>query len=191
MLNTLLAPLRTEAAHRGLTVLAEAIWPESDEDTLPMVAGFISSSFSPLAAEVGERCLRRGYGERPLPPEQGERVAVVLMSPLGDLAAARHVARTVAAGERVGPLLFFESVPHAVGGHLAARWGLAGPMVSLSSATAGLDVAALLFGDGDADYALVLLIEQDPDGADRAAAVLVTRVSPVTAEAPPTAEAAA
>ena len=35
-------------------------------------------------------------------------------------------------GDRVGPLLFFQSVPNAVAGHVAARWGLTGPVVCLS-----------------------------------------------------------
>jgi hypothetical protein len=174
MLNSAVTPLTALARRGDLAVRATAAWPESDEDSLSPLAGFIESTFSPLVAEVAERCLRRGYGPPPLDAGLGERVAIVVMSPLGDVVSATRVARAVDLGDRVGPLLFFQSVPHAVAGHVAARWGLGGPIVALSSATAGLDVAALLIDDGDADAALVILAEQRRTGDDRAAAVLVT-----------------
>jgi acyl-CoA synthetase (NDP forming) len=76
----------------------------------------------------------------------------------------------------VSPLQFFQSVPNAVAGYLAARWQLTGPVVCVSEAQAGLDVAALLIDDADADEALVVRIDlavTDGD-QDRAAAILVT-----------------
>ncbi|MFF1797620.1 beta-ketoacyl synthase N-terminal-like domain-containing protein, partial [Kitasatospora sp. NPDC058263] len=85
---------------------------------------------------------------------------------------------------RVPPLLFFQSNPNAVLGHIAARWGLTGPVVSISPADSvpglvpqdALDLAALLLADGDADQVLVIAAEQaaSAGGTDRAAAVLVT-----------------
>jgi hypothetical protein len=174
--HTGVAELSRRAAAAGLAVRAAAGWPESTVDVEPpAVPGFIVSSFSPLVAEVAQRCLSRAYGGPPADPRRGGRTAIVLMSPLGDVASAVHVARAVDAGNRVGPLMFFQSVPNAVAGYVAARWQLAGPVVCLSCGPDGLDVAALLVDDGDADEALVVLVEQAPveGGPDRAAAVLI------------------
>jgi 3-oxoacyl-(acyl-carrier-protein) synthase len=158
----------------GLTVLASS----TVDDEPPPLAGFIVSSFSPLVAEAAERCLRAFHGEPPVVPARGARTALVIASPTGDVASAVHVAASVDAGTRVGPLLFFQSVPNAVAGYVAARWGLAGPVVCVSPAgdpmAEGLDVAVLLMDDGDADEALVVVVEQGGAGTrDRAAAVLV------------------
>jgi hypothetical protein len=160
----------------GLRVRARAGWPERADDTTTPVAGFIESSFSPLVAEVAERCLRLAFGQPPVDPRRGERIAIVLLSRLGDVASAVRVARTVDSGGRVSPLQFFQSVPNSVAGHIAARWGLAGPLVCLGSDVDGLSVAALLIEDGDADEALVIRAEQATvDGRpDSAEALLVT-----------------
>jgi hypothetical protein len=74
-----------------------------------------------------------------------------------------------------------------VAGHLAARWHLTGPVVCVSGTTAGLDVAALLIDDADADEALVVRVDLEvTDGdRDRAAAILVT--GPAGRERPETA----
>jgi 3-oxoacyl-(acyl-carrier-protein) synthase len=158
----------------GLTVLASS----TVDGEPPALAGFVVSSFSPLVAEAAERCLRAYHGEPPVEPARGARTALVIASPTGDVTSAVHVARCVDSGSRVGPLLFFQSVPNAVAGHVAARWGLAGPVVCVSPAgdpmDEGLDVAALLMDDGDAGEALVVAVEQGGAGTgDRASAVLV------------------
>ena len=150
---------------RGRCVeLARARWPErGDPSTPPAIAGFVNSSFSPLVAATAERCLRRAAD--PLPAG----TAVVLVTGSGDVASAVQVARAVDAGTRVGPLLFFQSVPNAVAGHIAARHGLDGPVVCLSPAADpladGISAAELLFADGDAAAALVVCAEQAPDHA--------------------------
>jgi hypothetical protein len=113
------------------TVLAWARWPEPGDGDPPPVAGFVVSAFNPLVAAVADRCLRRRHGRRPAPARPGADTAVVLVSASGDRASAEHVGRVVAAGERPGPLLFFQSVPNSVVGHVAARWGLGGPVVCL------------------------------------------------------------
>jgi hypothetical protein len=160
---------------RQLTKISEGRWPEAPDDELPALPGFIASSFSPLVAEVAERCLRAHHGEPPVAPARGERTAIVLVSASGDAASAAQVARAVDTGARVGPLMFFQSVPNAVAGYIAARWGLGGPVVCLASPDGGLAAAALLIEDGDADEALVVFAEQatDPTGRDSAVAVLV------------------
>lgn len=69
-------------------VLARASWPEAQDDVEagpPRLPGFVVSSFSPLAAEAADRCLRRHYGEAPAPAQAREHTAVVVVSRLGDL----------------------------------------------------------------------------------------------------------
>jgi 3-oxoacyl-(acyl-carrier-protein) synthase len=147
--------------------------------------GFISSPFSPLVAEAAERCLRRRYGEPPASPERGDRTAVIIVSTSGDTATAANLADAVDSGRRVAPLLFFQAVPNAVAGHVAARWGLAGPVVCLAPAIPvseeddheGFAAARLLLRDGDADEALIILVETGVDPG-RAAALLCTRPPP-------------
>lgn len=148
----------------ALSVLAEARWPETlDDVTAPSLPGFVVSSFSALAAEVARRCL----SQRDLTAADRPVTAVVMVSALGDIASAVHVADAVDSGGRVGPLLFFQSVPNSVAGHVAARWQLTGPVVSVGALEAGLDIAALLIEDADADEALVIRVEQGcGDGAD-------------------------
>ena len=167
-----LEELHTAAAAAGLTVTASAFWPEADDggEVTPL-AGFIESTFSPLIAQVAVRALER----REQPPP-GRTTAIVIVTALGDVTSARRVAAAVDHGDRVFPLFFFQSVPNAIAGYLAARWHLTGPVVCVSAASAGLDVAALLIEDADADDALVVRVDLVTTGGDRdrAAAILVT-----------------
>jgi len=168
-----LAALHAAAAAAGLTVCASASWPQTDADgAVPALAGFIESNFSPLLAEVAARALR----SRPQPWPSGNVTAIVMVTSLGDVTSAVRVAAAVDAGKRVPPLLFFQSVPNAVAGYLAVRWHLTGPVVCVSGIRAGLDVAALLIEDADADDALVVCVDLAVTSADRdhAAAILVT-----------------
>jgi len=168
-----LAALHAAAAAAGLTVASSASWPETDADgEVTALAGFIESNFSPLLAEVAGRALRG----RDQPQAPGTVTAIVIVTALGDVTSAIRVATAVDAGQRVPPLQFFQSVPNAVAGYLAARWHLTGPVVCVSGTSAGLDVAALLIDDADADEALVVSVDlaaTDSD-VDRAAAILVT-----------------
>jgi hypothetical protein len=180
---------------RELAVVAEARWPDAgglpdagdptENRTVPPVPGFVLSSFNPLVAELAERCLRRSYGAPPVPPDFGQSLAMIVVSASGDTASARHVARAVDSGSRVGPLMFFQSVPNSIAGHVAARWGLGGPVVCLCPVgdpmAEGLAQAALLIQDGDATAALVVLVEQSGVDGQRAtaAAVFVDAVSPI------------
>ena len=178
-----LGPLLAAAADAGLAVRSAACWPEAaDDDEVPSLPGFIESAFSPLLAEVAARAL----GRRPEPAVPGAVTAIVIVTALGDVTSATRVAAAVDAGMRVSPLLFFQSVPNAVAGYLAARWDLTGPVVCVSGMSAGLGIAALLIDDADADDALVIRIDLGVagDGLDRGAALLVTRPDrndPVTA----------
>jgi 3-oxoacyl-(acyl-carrier-protein) synthase len=170
----------------GLTVVAEARWPESGHDhTAPPLPGFIVSSFSPIAAETAARCMKRrpatsgtaiAVDSATSAATTGEPVtAVLIASSLGDVESAIHVARAVDTAGRVGPLLFFQSVPNAVAGHIAARWHLTGPVVCVATLETALEAAALLIEDGDADEALVVHVERvvSEDVRDQARAVLL------------------
>jgi hypothetical protein len=148
-------PLTALAARAGLAVLAAAAWPEPGDEELPKLAGFVHSTFNPLVAATAGRCLQRRAEHPP-----AAVTAIVLVTSLGDVASAAHVAEAVDTGGRVGPLFFFQSVPNAVAGHVASRWRLTGPVVCLDSTDAGLTVARLLLADGDADEVLVILLEQ-------------------------------
>ncbi|MEU4607676.1 hypothetical protein AB0F43_32215 [Kribbella sp. NPDC023972] len=142
-----------------LVVLAEAHWPEANDDVAggpPSLPGFVLSAFNPLAAVVADRCLDR------LPAERSSRTGIVLVSE-GDRASAEHVRRSVAEGKRIGPLFFFQSVPNSVAGLIAAKWELRGPVVCVTDG--GLDEAALLIGDGDADHVLIVEIDADQASA--------------------------
>jgi 3-oxoacyl-(acyl-carrier-protein) synthase len=154
-----------------LAVLAEVGWPGGEEP--PALAGFVMSSFSPLVAELARRCLTERHGGAPVPADVGLRTAVLLVSSSGDAESAAHVAHAVDGGGRVGPLLFFQSVPNSVAGHVATRWGLGGPVLCLcptgDARAGGLAQARLLIDDGDADEVLVILVEQAGGGIEGAA----------------------
>ncbi|HZU55260.1 MAG TPA: hypothetical protein VFA06_05290 [Actinocrinis sp.] len=174
--------LADRARAAGLAVLAASAWPESPADaTPPALAGFVNSSFSPLAAEIARRCLdRRAHATTGMAEAASPRTAVIIASALGDLAGARQVAQAVDAGARVGPLLFFQCVPNAVAGHIAAQSGLVGPVVCLGEERSAFDVAGLLIEDADADEVLLIRVDQAAGAhdRDRAEAVLLAAGAP-------------
>jgi len=164
-----------------LTILARAEWPAGPDDTpetMPRIAGFVVSDFNPLVAEVAERCLRAHHGSAPADAKRGATTGVVLASRCGDTATHDEVHGALREGRRVMPLLFFQSNPNAVVGHVTARWGLAGPVVCTSPLgdplADGIAVAELLIEDDAATEVLVIAADlaQD-DGPDRAVALLV------------------
>lgn len=182
----------------GLRILSYARWPESEDDALPRIAGFVVSSFNPLVAEVADRCLDRRAESVPTDaPGAATRTALLLASVGGDRATAWAIADAVRTGQRVPPLLFYQSNPNAVLGHIAARRRLTGPVVSISPRTYepfegrqqharhgadGIPAEAFteadwLLRDGDADEVLLIAAEQGdgPEQPDRAEAVLVDR----------------
>ena len=134
-----------------LVVLATGKWPEPGDDAPAGVPGFVQSAFNPLAAAAAERCLQRA----------GEVTGVVgvVLETAGDRVSAAAVEQLVAAGKRVGPLFFFQSVPNSIAGWIAAKWDLRGPVVCVTDG--GLDEAAVLIGDGDADLVLIVRVQAD------------------------------
>lgn len=167
-----------EALPQDMAIVSRASWPERPGDTLTPIPAFVVSSFSPLVAEVADRCLRAYHGTPPAPPARGARTAIVLASRHGDVGTTAAVAQALAEGSRVPPLLFFQSNVNAVVGYVAARWGLAGPIVCTCPVgdliADGLECAALLLADGDASEALVIAADHGSAGeGDSATAVLV------------------
>ena len=193
-------PDALSVAAAGLQLLSFAYWPETPPEEPEPVAGFIDSSFNPLVAAVADRCLSRRYGRPPVPdPVLATRTAVLLASSGWDQTTANALAHAVQEGKRVPTLLFFQSNPNAILGHVAAKWGLGGPVVCVGAVPSDLtqdidqergpvamlaDVlaealteAALVIDDGDADEALVIVAEQGGTTVQRdsAVAVLVAR----------------
>ncbi|MFJ9518080.1 beta-ketoacyl synthase N-terminal-like domain-containing protein [Kitasatospora sp. NPDC101801] len=168
----------------ALRTLATATWPPPQGPAeLPPLPGFAASTFNPLVAAVAELCLTRHRD--PDRAGGGDRTGLLLASASGDRATALAIETAAASGRRMPPLLFFQSNPNAVLGHLAARWGLTGPVVAISPRHAAepgqipadaLELAALLLADGDADQVLVIAAEQAerPGSTDHGTAVLVT-----------------
>lgn len=186
VLDTAVPVAAAEAASAaGLRVLAAGEWPVGDADDLPGVAGFIVSSFNPLVVAAAGRALRTLHAEPPLPGALGADTAVIVVSAYGDAVSARAVAAAVDAGDRVGPLMFFQSVPNAVAGFVASQWGLTGPVVAISPADAtaalaeGAQVARLLVADGDAARALVVAVEQGTGADGRGDSALAVLLEPV------------
>lgn len=167
-------------------LLSRADWHAESGPELPGIAGFILSSFSPLAAYLAERCLRGFFGAPPVDPGRGTRIALVLASASGDIGTASAIAGALDAGRRMPPLLFYQSNPNAVAGHIAARWGLAGPVLATIVAGDALadatECATRLIEDGEADAALVIVANQERDGRDHGSAALLgpTAWQPVT-----------
>jgi hypothetical protein len=147
-----------------LTVLGRAEWPGPVPRELPTIAGFVLSSFSPLAAVLADDCLRGCFGDPPGPSERAADTAIVLASATGDIGTAAAVSQAVDAGRRVPPLLFYQGNPNAVAGHIAARWGLAGPVsctIPAGDALAdALTCGLALIGDGEATAALIISASQ-------------------------------
>jgi hypothetical protein len=166
-----------------LTVLSEYRWPEEPARELPVLPGYVLSSFSPLVAQAAEGCLGAYYADPSAAAASRERTAVLLLTTGNDVVSADHVRDKVASGRRVGPLFFFQIAPNSVVGQLTARWGLGGPVVSVSPTgdplADGMAEAELLLDDGDADEVLLILAEQAdpavPDSTDRAHALLMSR----------------
>lgn len=170
LVDHLLLPVPAGAGDDAAIVLARASWPATTDDTLPAIAGFTLSSFSPLVAEVAERCLRARYGAPPAVLDHAGSTALVLASARGDTTTNETAEDTAAAGGRVPPLLFFQSNPNAVLGWIAARWQLDGPVLAIAPTGDPLadaqHVAGLLMADGEAAEVLVIAADLDPDRAE-------------------------
>lgn len=174
----------------SLTTLARTVWPVEGDEQAPNLPGFTASPFGPIIAHVADRCLTDHYGAHPAPSEDGERTAIVLVTRLGDMATEAAVVGSVDSGKKASPLLFYQSVPSAVLGVVAERWGLGGPVICISPAgdalTDGMELAELLIEDGSASGVLLVWVElATREGeSDRAEGLLVTADGASGGEAP-------
>ncbi|MGQ0839512.1 hypothetical protein [Actinokineospora sp.] len=113
---------------------------------LPPVAWFVQSRFIPLVRHTLARCLDEAG--RP----DGAGVGMVLASVLGDTTTADLASAAVAIGRKPQPLLFYQSVPNSVVGHVATEYGITGPLTCLAGGAELYDDAVetveLMFADG-------------------------------------------
>lgn len=127
----------------------------------PPVAGFAESPFVRLVSHVGGTSL-----DRDRPPD-GSKVALVLASVAGDVATASRASRAVASGGAPSPLLFYQSVPTAVLGHLSIRYGLTGPILCLSGGLElvrdALEDAGDLLATAQVDRVLLVYVDVATD----------------------------
>ncbi|WP_405818867.1 hypothetical protein OG241_27590 [Streptomyces sp. NBC_01390] len=137
-----------------------------DDIALPKLPGFVESAFSPLAYEVGSRCLTARSGD-------GDRTAVALASLMGDTTTADLASRRMVSGRVHNPLLFMQATANSVLGHMSREFGITGQMLSLSTLddplTELLAMADLLLEEPELDRVLVLAVELG--GGERVAAV--------------------
>ncbi|MER8186810.1 hypothetical protein [Kitasatospora sp. NPDC094015] len=163
-------------------VLAEARWPPPGAPRGGLEQGrFLHSRFPPLVVAVAEACLRQRHREAPAPAAVGERTAVLLSSLRADEPTAAAVAEAVRQRAQVAKPLLFQSAPTAALGELAARWGLAGPMLSITPLgdrlREGLALAGRLLALEEADEVLLICADlaTGPERTDTAHALLLGR----------------
>jgi hypothetical protein len=148
-----------------LAVLGAARFEAGDEPRPPRVPNFVESEFNPLVDLVVGRVLAdldAGY--------QGS-TGLVLISTYGDTTTADIAGRRVAAGKRQSAMLFFQSIPNSILGHLGVTYGFTGPLTCLSARTmllsTALAAAELALEDGTDR---VVLVGVDLAAAERVAA---------------------
>ncbi|GGU65161.1 hypothetical protein GCM10010211_32840 [Streptomyces albospinus] len=169
-------PAADRIAEAGLSLRSQGHAPAATGEPLPPLRGFTGSTFSPATAAAAAACLHH----QPPDTAQALHTAVILVSILGDIPTARTYAQAVDEGQRVPPRIFGTSTPNSVIGHIAPRWGLDGPVVSLSPVGPPLDegiaVAACLAQDGDANRFLIILTDPTDTRAEHyeATALLLT-----------------
>ncbi|MGI8665123.1 MAG: hypothetical protein ACR2N4_03705 [Jatrophihabitans sp.] len=136
--------------------------PESTEDRSPVlknVVGFVKSPFINLTRHTQLACLAEHYPAAPQPA----RIGIVLASVLGDTASADKASASVAEGLTPQPLLFYQSIPVAIVGHLSIEFPLTGPLVCLSGGPelggSALETAQLMIADGQVELVLLSYVE--------------------------------
>jgi len=125
---------------------------------LPMPRGFIESRFITLVDHALTTCLQAAE-----PEVEGAATGIVLATVLGDTTTADLASSAVGAKRRPQPLLFYQSVPTSVLGHVSTRFGLTGPMVCVSGGADlyqdAMETVELLLADGPVQRLLVVYID--------------------------------
>jgi hypothetical protein len=139
---------------------------------LEPVPKFVESSFNPLISFAVRGALSV-TGEPP-----AADTGMVLASSFGDTVTADTASRRLAAGRPVNPLLFYQSIPNSILGHLGCELAMTGPIICFSAASRllseGLAVAESVLAEGAGQ---VLLIGIDLVPNDRIRAVYEARTA--------------
>ncbi len=129
---------------------------EGDADP-PGVPGFALSRFNPLVNELARRCLTT-VGD-----VSGPGTALLLGTTFGDTTTIDTASRNLVAGQVRNPLLFYQSVPTTILGHVAREYGITGPVVCCSIRTDPAnelaELAELLLLDEELRQVLVIEVE--------------------------------
>jgi 3-oxoacyl-[acyl-carrier-protein] synthase II len=132
---------------------------EGTEDP-PGVPGFIVSRFNPLVNEAVRRCLAEAGDAVDV---SGPGTALLLGSVFGDTTTSDTASAGLVAGDVRNPLLFYQSVPTTILGHVAREYGITGPIVCCSIRTdpAGTlrDLARLLLLEDEISRVLMIEVE--------------------------------
>lgn len=153
--NSVLDTPRTDG--RALRPVAGAYLSHRPGDPeLPVVPGFVASTFNPLVREAVRRCVGEPSegGGNPLVGPYPDTTAVVLATVAGDATTSDLASRNLVSGRVHNPLLFFQSVTTSILGHLTIEYGLTGP------------VSCVAVDDGLAERAwhtAELLLETEPE----------------------------
>lgn len=138
-------------------VAASYLTYQPDGPELPVVPGFVSSTFNPLVREAVRGCLGEPSSQEHSNPLVGpylDATAIVLATVAGDATTSDLASRYLIGGRVHNPLLFFQSVTTSILGHLTIEYGLTGPV---SCIAADHDLAQ------QAWQTSVLLLETEPE----------------------------
>ncbi|WP_052479994.1 ketosynthase [Streptomyces sp. NBRC 110035] len=141
--------------------------PGATDVALPKVRGFVGSRFGPLVHAVGTACLGEPEAFAGADGSGSRRTGIVLATMFGDTVTADTFTQRVIAGQVHSPLLFLQSVPTSILGHLTKQYGITGPLNCVSGGTdlavEALRLADVLMGSGDVDQVLVVGVESAPN----------------------------
>ncbi|MGP3925986.1 ketosynthase [Streptomyces sp. 8N616] len=104
-------------------------------EELPKVVGFVLSRFSPVVNAAVVKCLGDPAAPDNLIGSAGDRTAMVLATMYGDTVTGDTATARMVEGQVHSPLLFFQSVTTSILGHLTKKYGITGPLTSLSHLT--------------------------------------------------------
>jgi 3-oxoacyl-(acyl-carrier-protein) synthase len=123
----------------------------------PPVPGFIESQFSPLVKAVVDACVTEAGGV------PGERTGILLVTTFGDSTTTDTASRRQLAGQVHNPLLFYQSVPTSILGHVTREHRITGPICCISvldsPISQALEMAAMMIADGDIEQVLLIAVE--------------------------------
>jgi len=121
------------------------------------VPGFVESDFNPMVHDVASACLAGQDFD-------GDRLAVVLASLMGDATTTDLASTLLAAGQVHNPLLFMQATANSILGYVSREFDITGPLISLSSTDHELfAVADLVLTDPDLDAVLTISVELSPN----------------------------